>query len=143
MKKAYWEPELDDEIAEGLTWGEAKKLLPKVNIQELMRLPPDKMNEKMQGYTLARIYLEFIAGNPAMVPLISKLHVDPITARAKVQMILGGGKKGQSAGISYEGPKSAAEKLFERALSGDVHLPEGDHVAGMKALVEVQEHQDG
>lgn len=139
MKKPFWEPDEEDEIAEGLTWGEAKKLLPKVDLKALMALPPDKMALAMQSYTIARVFLEYIAGNPAMVPLVAKLNIDPLVARAKIQMIVNPGGKKPGAGLSFEGPKSAAERLFERAISGDVHLPEGNFEVGMRNLTEGQD----
>ena len=139
MAKGFEEPNEFDEIVPGVTWGEAKTWLPKIDLEKVLAMKSEGIVEAMRDFVVAKMHLEFIAGNPAVYSSISKLHVDPITARSKISLIMSEAKKGKpgAAGISYEGPKGEAEAILARALSGGVHLPEGDFESGMKNLREV------
>lgn len=138
MAKGYEEPEEFEEIVPGVTWGEAKGWLPKVDLEKILTMKSEGIVDAMRDYVIARMHLEYVAGNPNVQGAIAKLHVDPITARSKISLILGEAKKGKpAAGLTYEGPKGEAESILSRALSGGVHLPEGDFEGGMRNLKEV------
>lgn len=136
----FGEPKLEDEIAPGLTWGEAKLLLPKVDLAKIMKMNAAGIIEEMNDYIIARLHLEYLAGNNACLGAIAKLHVEPHVAKAKIQMIVTNANKGRpgSQAMSYEGPKKAADALLERVLSSGTPLPEGDFDTGMKNLGEIR-----
>lgn len=140
MAKGYEEPNEFDEVVPGVTWGDAKACLPKVDIEKILKMKADDLIKEMNNYVIARLHLEFLAGNPAALGPISKLHVDPHVAKAKIQMIVtnaNNGKPGSKA-LSYEGPKAAADSLLEHVLSSGVELPEGNYEVGMKNLGEIR-----
>lgn len=132
------------EICPGVTYRDALKALPEVDIEAIMAMDAKEIVTKMQNYVIARLHIEFMAGNPAAMGPVSKLHLEPHLARAKVTAVLQGGAarkglgQGGMAGIQVEGKASDMDALLSRVLSGNVHLPEGDAATGLANLQEVK-----
>lgn len=130
----------------GYSYRDVYMRMPKPTLEELVNteLPPEKMIEqfveKMKPMALAKLMLDFAAGERSATTVVGKLVTDPFMAKARAIMLSqppGGPKRA----LAVEAPVGSVGGIADALLRSGGALPESSK-QGIQMLQEILQSED-